>query len=472
MVKQPGYAELEQRINELEAVVNSPANKDFKRLFKLSHDILCVADIDGRFRSINQSFEESLGYTKEELLEHPFLYFVHPEDQAATVDFEKQLTAGKPVVNFTNRYRCKDGSYKYLSWTSMPVPDEGLTVAVARNITERKQVEKALLKAHKVLEMRVKERTAELTEANEALHAEIAERKLVERELQGEQRLSEEYINSLPGLFYVFDEQRFVRWNKEWNRVTGYSDEELGSRFGTDFFEGDDKLLIGEQMLRVFSEGVADAEAKLVTKDGQQIPYYFTGIRKEIDGIGHLIGLGIDITTRKRMEYKLEYLATHDCLTGLYNRNALEQWLNDEICRATRYNHALSVLMVDIDHFKAINDAYGHQAGDTAIRSFAGRLESSIRETDYAARYGGEEFVIILPETPLAKAEELAERLRNRIAGHSISIEDDKELSITISVGIATFPQHTQSWEYLLETADKAMYAAKKAGRNQVKTPA
>ncbi len=178
-----------------------------------------------------------------------------------------------------------------------------------------------------------------------------------------------------------------------------------------------------------------------------------------------------DITERKRMEDELEHLATHDPLTGLYNRNMLEQLLNDEIHRATRYNHAISVFMLDIDRFKPINDTYGHRTGDTVLRGFAKVLENSIRKTDYAARYGGEEFVVILPETPLAKAKELAERLRNKIAGHSISIEDGKELNITVSVGIATFPQHAQSWEDLLETADKAMYAAKKAGRNQVKTP-
>ncbi|MCP4676637.1 MAG: response regulator [Deltaproteobacteria bacterium] len=130
----------------------------------------------------------------------------------------------------------------------------------------------------------------------------ITAHKRADEVLLGENRLSEEYINSLPGLFYVFNEQTFVKWNSEWERVTGYSSEELATKYGTDFFEGEDRILIGERMLKVFNEGVADAEAELVTKDGRRIPYYFTGMRKKLDGKDHLIGLGIDITERKRAE--------------------------------------------------------------------------------------------------------------------------------------------------------------------------
>ncbi len=130
----------------------------------------------------------------------------------------------------------------------------------------------------------------------------ITERKQTEQALQSAKLLAEEYINSLPGLFYVFDEKRFVRWNSQWNVVTGYSDDELAARYGTDFFEGEDRTHIGERMMKVFHEGIADAEAEVVTKDGRRIPYYFTGQRREIDGKPYLIGMGIDITDRKQVE--------------------------------------------------------------------------------------------------------------------------------------------------------------------------
>ena len=134
------------------------------------------------------------------------------------------------------------------------------------------------------------------------LSANIIRRKRAEEAMLGEKLLSEEYINSLPGLFYVFDKQRFVRWNSEWNRVTGYSDEELTGKYGPDFFEGKDKTLIGKRMVKVFDEGFAYAEAELVTKDGRRIPYHFTGVRKTFSGKNHLVGLGMDITDRKRAE--------------------------------------------------------------------------------------------------------------------------------------------------------------------------
>ncbi len=177
------------------------------------------------------------------------------------------------------------------------------------------------------------------------------------------------------------------------------------------------------------------------------------------------------IAERDLSEDDLRYKATHDALTGLHNRFVLSQRLYEEIRRSARYNRTLSVFMLDIDHFKSINDTYGHLTGDTILRNFARLLETSIRSTDYAARYGGEEFVIILAETPLLEAEELAERLRKQIADFLITIEDGKKLNLTVSIGIATFPDHAKTAKKLLEVADSAMYVAKKAGRNQVKTP-
>lgn len=152
------------------------------------------------------------------------------------------------------------------------------------------------------LEQKVRERTNRLQRVNEDLEAQIMERELAEKELLNEKRLSEYYINSLPGLFYVFDEQRFINWNSEWRRITGYSDEELTDMYGPDFFRGDERTLIKEQMGKVFQEGAAEAEAEIVTKAGRRLPYFFTGLRKKLNGKTLLIGLGIDITERRQAE--------------------------------------------------------------------------------------------------------------------------------------------------------------------------
>ncbi|MBA1443420.1 MAG: diguanylate cyclase [Chromatiales bacterium] len=170
-------------------------------------------------------------------------------------------------------------------------------------------------------------------------------------------------------------------------------------------------------------------------------------------------------------QQELEHLATHDALTGLYNRKALENRIEEELHRAARYNRSLSVFLLDIDHFKSINDTYGHLSGDSVLQCLAKELEVSIRKTDYVARYGGEEFIVVLPETPLQEAMGLAERLRSSIAALSVPLDTDTKIKMTASIGVAAFPVHGQSWQDLLGAADVAMYAAKNAGRDQIKTP-
>ncbi len=136
----------------------------------------------------------------------------------------------------------------------------------------------------------------------------ITERKQAEEALVQEKALSEEYINSLPGLFYVYDEERFVKWNSAWYEATGYTDEDLAGMYGPDFFEGADRELIATRMQQVFTEGFAEAEASLITKDGRRVPYYFTGLLREFDGRPHLVGLGVDITPRRQAEDEREKL--------------------------------------------------------------------------------------------------------------------------------------------------------------------
>jgi diguanylate cyclase (GGDEF)-like protein/PAS domain S-box-containing protein len=191
----------------------------------------------------------------------------------------------------------------------------------------------------------------------------------------------------------------------------------------------------------------------------------------QFDGEEANLGWFFDITDRKQMEDELKHLATHDPLTGLFNRNVLEQRLNEDIARATRYDHHISLFVMDIDHFKSINDTYGHQAGDIVLRDIADLLNNSIRSADYTARFGGEEFIVVLPETTLIKAEELAIRLCKIFADHDFPIDENNEIQLTVSIGIAAFPEQGKTVNDLFAVADALLYKAKKAGRNQVKTP-
>lgn len=166
----------------------------------------------------------------------------------------------------------------------------------------------------------------------------------------------------------------------------------------------------------------------------------------------------------------LQNLATQDALTGLGNRRALDACLLEELQRAQRYGHPFSLLMLDIDHFKAVNDSYGHLAGDAVLRRLADIGRGVVRPMDRIFRYGGEEFVVVVPETFIEGAYALAERLREAIATASFTIAPETNIRLTISVGVAVFPQDADSKGDLIAASDSALYRAKQNGRNCVCT--
>jgi diguanylate cyclase (GGDEF)-like protein len=166
---------------------------------------------------------------------------------------------------------------------------------------------------------------------------------------------------------------------------------------------------------------------------------------------------------------ELERLSVTDRLTELYNHGYFEQRLEEEIGRAERFGHVLSLIMLDIDDFKAFNDTYGHPRGDRVLRSVSDTITSTLREIDFAARYGGEEFVVVLPETDAEGARAVAERIRAGVERLSYAgIGVDPTVRKTISVGVATFPKHARTGGALVVAADQAMYVAKREGKNAV----
>lgn len=163
----------------------------------------------------------------------------------------------------------------------------------------------------------------------------------------------------------------------------------------------------------------------------------------------------------------LEELSTHDGLMGLYNHRTFYKLLEDELARAVRFKHPVSLLLLDIDHFKRVNDTHGHQAGDAILKGLSDLLVKQARAIDRVCRYGGEEITVILPETDATAAMNLAERLRAAVERQSFDI-GGKTVGITVSIGVATYPQLVDALEKLVTAADTAMYAAKQGGRNRV----
>lgn len=161
-----------------------------------------------------------------------------------------------------------------------------------------------------------------------------------------------------------------------------------------------------------------------------------------------------------------------DDLTRLYNVRYLYQTLEGEIRRARRYSSAVSVVFMDLDGFKLVNDAYGHRAGSATLTEVAQVITRSVRDSDFVARYGGDEFVLMLPETSAKRALQMAERVRLRIAGHRFKGGVGADIYLTASFGVASFPEHATQAEKLIELADAAMYEAKQRDKNNVKLAA
>jgi diguanylate cyclase (GGDEF)-like protein len=165
---------------------------------------------------------------------------------------------------------------------------------------------------------------------------------------------------------------------------------------------------------------------------------------------------------------RLEHQSIRDGLTGLFNRHFMEIALDRELRRAARHNKPVAIMMLDIDHFKQFNDTYGHEAGDTVLRELGDALLQAVRNEDILCRFGGEEFVAIFPELSLAAAMERAEYLRRMVSEIRVRSRGESLREITLSIGVAVYPQHAETLEEIMRAADRALYEAKHLGRNRV----
>jgi diguanylate cyclase (GGDEF)-like protein len=173
-------------------------------------------------------------------------------------------------------------------------------------------------------------------------------------------------------------------------------------------------------------------------------------------------------TSNINLREVLRRQSTVDELTGLYNRRYFDETLRRELFRAERKRAALAVVMIDLDHFKRMNDTYGHEAGDVVLRAVGACLRDSVRRSDVACRYGGEELVLVLPECDGAAAARCAESIRAAIAALTLRHDDELLPQATASFGVAVWPAHGDDAPTLLAAADRALYTAKHAGRNRV----
>jgi diguanylate cyclase (GGDEF)-like protein/PAS domain S-box-containing protein len=246
-------------------------------------------------------------------------------------------------------------------------------------------------------------------------------------------------------------------------------DEVLGQPFSTflhpdslpEVMEDYQKVLAGEEI-------TPRREFTVVKKKGDVVTIEVSASVLEDPPNLRVLLIGRDITEQKRLEDQLHQLAITDPLTGISNRRHFFNLAEKELARARRYKRPISAVMIDLDTFKQINDQYGHLVGDQVLQAVAKRVRDCVREVDIPVRYGGEEFVILMPDTDLANAAKMAERLCVEINSQPIKT-NDKPVSVTISLGVASCEVGQEiTIDTLLDWVDQAMYAAKREGRNRV----
>lgn len=436
----------------------------------------CAGDMIVRTRSdrtrayVSPAAHALLGFTPAELLELDFAGFLHPEDRerVETAYSEFRRRGGRTTCSY--RLRHKDGSYVWVesAWVAV-APESGSgngveVVAIVRDVSERKAAETLLAAA-------------------------LARAEAAERQAARDQARLADAIEVIPAGFILFDaEHRLVTCNSKYRDLYDRTADLL-----TPGVSAADLVRIGVERGQYEIGGAAPgawAEARLLRHYGEMGRHEqrlgdgrWIQVEERRTAEGGIVGIRVDITAAKRREAdlaaardaaevassELAHLAATDALTGLANRRQLDLALEAEWKRALRDRTCLALILLDVDCFKAYNDRYGHQQGDSVLRRVAACLDASIRRPgDLAARYGGEEFAALLPATGIEGAMQVAEQARGHVMALAAEHPGSVHGMLTASLGVAAIvPTHAATPASLLEAADKALYIAKRAGRNR-----
>lgn len=438
MVNQRLFSELQTQQTALQK-----SEIRYRQLVEFSPDALFVFH-DGKFALINSAAQRLMrAANPEQLLGKTVLDFVHPDYRSiAAGRIANVLTRGEHAPLLEEKFIRLDGTIIDAEVITVPFEYQGQPAlqSIVRDITERKRTE-AQLQAQN-LELR-----------KLWLAIEQSGNTVMITDAQGAIQYANPRFESTSG--YLLSD------------IKGNNPRFLKSGKQTEDFYRD----LWQTIIR---GGIWRGELHNRRKDGML--YWESAtiapVQDDTGQVTNYIAIKEDITERKQLEASLERLATIDSLTGALNRRQLVAVADRELDLAHRYNHPTSIIMLDIDHFKKINDQYGHAVGDIAIQRTAQVLRENLRAVDYLGRYGGDEFTIVLPETDLVEAGKLAERIRARVETQTIRGDEDRVAQLSISLGLVCVTsapgEPLADFDAVIQLADKALYLAKAAGRNRV----
>ncbi len=294
----------------------------------------------------------------------------------------------------------------------------------------------------------------------------ITARKHVEMALRQSESRFQKLLSLVPDMISIQDTEMNIVYSN-WSGFAAVPEEKriLGTKCYRTYRGYDSVCRDCHAISVLYTKTVHEEERAL--SDGRWATLRVAPILDDENNVAFFVEWIRDITERKQVEKKLERLAAVDDLTGLWNRRYFIHALENEIERVKRYGQCFTILTMDIDHFKLVNDTHGHAAGDAVLQHMAAILKDGLRQTDMPGRVGGEEFSILLPNTGLEDAASLAERLRMTIE-KTPAVYADKALYVTVSIGLADYHRDSVSLDELVLQADKALYKAKESGRNQV----